>query len=244
MRLGLTTALAALAGLGLVQAAAAADIPMRAAPAYKAAPMAPAFSWTGFYVGAHVGGAWGNSEWTFPGFFDASINTAGFIGGGQAGYNWQINQIVFGIEGDISGSTIRDTVNGCFAVATQSCTTRVDWTALLTARLGYAFGQNLIYIKGGGAWAEFHYENPTPAIPDVFTASKTRDGWTIGAGWEYAFAPAWSAKIEYNYLDFGTNTLTFTGATGAFVENIKDEIHQVKVGVNYRPWSGGGMGWR
>jgi outer membrane immunogenic protein len=137
-----------------------------------------------------------------------------------------------------------DTVNGCFSSAPQTCTTRVDWTAMLTARLGYAFERHLIYVKGGAAWAEFNYENNDPTTPDVFTANKTRDGWTIGGGWEWAFMPAWSAKIEYNFLDFGTSAITFNGATGPFLENIKDEIHQVKFGLNYRPMVGGPMPWR
>jgi outer membrane immunogenic protein len=235
--------LSGVAALALISAASAADLPRRG-PVYKApeAAFAPAFSWTGFYVGGHIGAGWNRSVWTAPGFYDADIDSTGFIGGGQVGWNYQFaNRIVIGIEGDFTGTTMDETVSGCFADPTQTCTTQVDWTAMLTGRLGYAFDRSLVYFKGGAAWAKFNYSNPTPTIPDTFTASETRSGWTIGGGWEYAFAPNWSAKLEYNYLDFGNDQITFVGATGPFLENVDNEIHQVKLGVNYRF---GGGSWR
>ena len=145
---------------------------------------------------------------------------------------------MIGIEGDFTGTTMDETVAGCFDDPAQTCTTKVHWTALLTGPLGYAFDRSLIYVKGGAAWAKFKYSNPTPFIPDTFTASETRSGWTIGGGWEFAFMPNWSAKLEYNYLDFSNDQVTFTGATGPFVENIDNKIDQVNLGVNYRFGSG------
>jgi outer membrane immunogenic protein len=221
--------LAAVASFGMAQAASAADLPAR--PVYKAPVMAPAFSWTGFYLGPHIGGAWSTSDWSFPGFgTEASIDSSGFIYGGQVGWNYQFsNRIVIGIEGDFTGTTLDDSVTGCFATAGATCTSKVDWTALLTGRLGYAFDRSLLYVKGGGAWAKFKYETTDPVL-GFDSASETRSGWTIGGGWEYAFLPNWSAKVEYNFLDFGDDNVNFA----TFNENIKNEIHQVKVGLNYR----------
>src|SRR4029079_15484793 len=126
------------------------------------------------------------SVWTEPGFFDAGIDSTGFLGGRQVGWNLHFaNRIVVGIEGDFTGTTMDKTIAGCFDDPEQTCTTKVDWTALVTGRLGYALDRNLIYIKGGAAWAKSKYSNPTPFIPDTFTASETRIGWTIGGGWEY-----------------------------------------------------------
>ncbi len=155
-----------------------------------------------------------NSEWTtfgVPGT-DASIGAAGFIGGVQMGWNYQFaGGWVIGIEGDFTGSTMSKSVNGCFFDPTQTC------------------------VKGGAAWGHFNYENPDPANSgETFSANQTRTGWTIGGGWEYAFTPNWSAKIEYNFLDFGNDTVTLAGPTTSFTENIKNDIHQVKLGVNYR----------
>ena len=209
-------------------------------PPPPAPPPPLAYNWTGFYLGAHMGSAWTNSEWTTLGVSgtDASIDAAGFIGGVQAGFNYQFaGGWVIGLEGDYTGSTMSKSANGCFADPTQTCTLKNRWTALLTGRLGYAFDRSLFYVKGGAAWGEFNYQNPDPVNSgDIFSANQTRSGWTIGGGWEYAFTPNWSAKIEYNFLDFGNDTVTLSGPlTGtSFTENIKNNISQVKVGVNYR----------
>jgi outer membrane immunogenic protein len=91
-------------------------------------------------------------------------------------------------------------------------------------------------VKGGGAWAKYKYSNSDPLSGGTFNASETRSGWTIGGGVEYAFAGNWSAKVEYDYIDFGTKTVTFPDiptATG-FPEGLKNTINEVKVGVNYR----------
>jgi outer membrane immunogenic protein len=212
----------------------AADIRVPAPPV----PLPLAYTWTGFYLGAHMGSAWTNSEWTTVGVpgTDASINAAGFIGGGQIGLNYQFaSRWVIGIDGDFTGSTMNKSVNGCFTDPTQTCTIKNRWTALLTGRFGYAFDRSLFYVKGGAAWGNFNYENPDPvSAGETFSANKTRTGWTIGGGWEYAFTSNWSAKIEYNFLDFGNDNVTLIGPITSFAENINNDIHQVKLGVNYR----------
>ena len=217
--------------------ASAADVGLKAPPPFAPAPP-PLYTWTGFYLGAHMGSAWSNSEWTTVGVgTDASIDAVGFIGGGQMGWNYQFaGGWVIGMEGDFTGSTMNKSVNGCFIDPAQTCTMKNKWTALLTGRLGYAFGPSLFYVKGGAAWGQFNYENLDPSFGDTFSAGRTRTGWTIGGGWEYAFTPNWSAKIEYNFLDFGSDNVTLIApiTSTSFAENIKNDIHQVKLGVNYR----------
>ena len=212
----------------------AADMRLPASPA----PPPLAYTWTGFYLGAHMGSAWTNSEWTTVGVpgTDASIDAAGFIGGAQIGLDYQFaSRLVIGIEGDFTGSTMSKSVNGCFIDPAQTCTIKNRWTALLTGRLGYAFDSSLFYVKGGAAWGNFNYENPDPvSAGETFSANQTRTGWTIGGGWEYAFTPNWSAKVEYNFVDFGNENVTLVGPITSFAENIKNDIHQVKLGVNYR----------
>lgn len=198
------------------------------------------FNWSGFYFGAHLGGAIAKSDWvdTFPGFVgvnDANTTPSGFLGGGQVGYNYQIDRLVLGIEGDGSWANLSNTVGACFQDTTQSCTTRADWIATVTGRVGYARDRALFYAKGGAAWGHFKYENPCPlcASPN-YVATEIRSGWTVGGGIEYALANNWSVKFEYDYLDFGTGTPTMVGTPGdTFTEDITNRVHMVKAGLNY-----------
>ena len=119
----------------------------------------------------------------------------------------------------------------------------VDWCATATGRIGYAFNNMLLYAKGGGAWMDVRYTASAlaggvviigPAIVD-----NTRSGWTVGGGLEWAFTPNWSAKIEYNYLDFGSKTYNFTAPGAAATAAIDSAYHLVKAGINYRfNWDG------
>ncbi len=194
----------------------------------------PIFSWTGFYVGGHVGGGFAKSDWTdtVP---NANLKPSGILGGGQIGYNYQVNNFVLGVEGEGTWADLNDNVSGCFYDATQSCSTKATGFATLTGRLGFTLDRALFYAKGGAAWGHFKYENPDPngPSPDYF-ASATRSGWTVGAGVEYALANNWSVKLEYDYLDFGAKNLTFTGTVDAFPQTITDRVQMVKFGANYR----------
>jgi outer membrane immunogenic protein len=209
-----TTALAAVMVAGAAQAA---DMPVKApvAPLY-AAP----FNWTGFYIGAHVGAGWSTKEWSEEGLVFLNYNLNGFLGGGQLGYNWQSGWAVFGVEADASWTDIRGSQSGF--------TSKIDALGTITGRFGGAVDHALVYVKGGGAWAHDKHE-----IHDNLdlSASKTIWGWTIGTGVEYAFAPNWSGKVEYNFLDFGKQTFTFDSG---LQEDIRQTVHTVKFGINYR----------
>jgi len=109
---------------------------------------------------------------------------------------------------------------------------RSDWLASVTGRLGYTWGPGLIYAKGGVA---FRDDNGLSAnIPGVTDRKST--GYTVGGGLEYMFAPAWSAKVEYQYYNFDTTSAAFTDGTAL---SYKDDLHTVKVGLNYHfNWGG------
>lgn len=226
-----------------LSAANAADMPV------KYVPPAAMFSWTGFYVGAHIGGTWGTTEaeinsialgglGAFSGFVlpltSQSFN--GFIGGGQIGYNWQSGIVVFGAEAELSATNAQGT-GPCLVVL--SCKTDQNWVATAAARLGLADGRSLYYVKGGGAWSQNTYSADLNILIGLHTEVKeTRSGWLVGAGIEHAFAgTGLSAKLEYNYIDYGSRDLNFPLAIGLPIDigtKIRENQHTMKVGVNYR----------
>jgi outer membrane immunogenic protein len=232
----------ALATLVMTGSAMAADL---ARPVYKASPPVQVFSWTGFYIGVHAGAAWGLKQDTFT---TATLRNddqhfiTGFLGGAQVGANYQIGSWVLGAEAQFSWSDL-DGRNSCDAgapVALVNCHTRADWLGTAAARLGFAFDRTMVFVKGGGAWVHDKYDMSFFAAP--FTnvhVDDTRYGWMFGTGIEHAFFGNWSAKVEYDYLDFGTRTTRFPGL-GALVAgineavDIRQAVHLVKFGVNYR----------
>jgi outer membrane immunogenic protein len=218
--------------LGIGGSALAADLPVKARPAPVMAE--PIASWSGLYIGAHVGGAWGTIESDFvsPPATIASGTLNGFIGGGQIGYNFQNGPIVFGIEADASWTNLSGKTP-CLVVG--SCEREVDWFGTVTGRIGFVADRALIYVKGGGAWAQFDYTTSFGGGP-ALTADDTKWGWTVGAGVEYAFLPNWSAKLEYNFMDFGKDTIDFTVPFGPGTVPVESQqfIHAVKFGLNYK----------
>ena len=223
--------------------AAAADVDTR--PVYKAPTITPSYyNWSGFYVGGHVGGAWADKNWTqtFPGAFTgnaSSFSADGFIGGGQIGYNWQTGALVFGIEADASKSG--QSGSGAQTVPGWTSSTDINWIGTVTGRVGYAWDRVMVYGKGGFAWAdEDHSQSLGGVLVSSTNASHT--GWTLGLGLEYAITNNWSAKIEYNYMDFGSSSPAFCSAAGACTTFNIDKTAQIALfGVNYR--FGGGV-WR
>jgi outer membrane immunogenic protein len=231
--------LAAAMGFGGMQVATAADMPVKARPM---APLPVAYNWTGCYIGGNVGGLWGRKDWhdSLTGIYDVRNEPTGWLGGGQVGCNYQTGAWVFGIQGDYDWTNARDT-DVAFATSTfpvgQNLRSGMRGLASVTGRVGYTWDRFLGYVKGGGAWVRDNYDTFTPAGVPSSTASETRSGWTVGVGGEYAFAPNWSAFVEYDYYGFGTRTVPFNSvATGAFSfnEDIRQSINVVKVGVNWR----------
>ena len=205
------------------QAANAADMPARKAlpPQAVKAPPPPIFNWSGFYVGAHAGYGWGDSN------FDAaapgtSFDANGWLFGALAGVNYQVGQTVFGVETDINWSDF----GGSGACGLATCETEVPWFGTVRGRLGYAADRFMPYITGGLAYGKVEAN-----VPGFGGDSETRLGWTAGVGAEYAFAPNMSWKTEYLYVDLGGFDCT---ACGAPVPNVDFTSHIVRTGVNVR----------
>jgi hypothetical protein len=133
--------------------------------------------------------------------FRRTVN--GFLGGAQVGFNWQLNSwLVLGAEGQFSWADV-DGSTPCLVVV--KCTSQVNWIATAAGRIGYTFDRTMLFAKVGVAWADTDYS--ATFGPFSATASDTRTGLMIGAGVEHAFCQNWSAKIEYNYMDFDTESL-------------------------------------
>ncbi|MCK1418869.1 MULTISPECIES: outer membrane protein [unclassified Bradyrhizobium] len=244
--------------LSLSVPASAADM---AARPYTKAPVAPVvavYNWSGFYVGGHIGWGWGEIDNTsaapgtvaFPtGTPLNRTNSDGFLGGVQGGFNWQYNSLVLGIEGEYTWSDIKGTSTTTSIVAPAVVTTstaHTDDIAMVTGRVGWAANEWLFYGKGGWAWGHGHSNGLVTVAGAPFSNTSTsnnRDGWVVGAGVEWGFAPNWSAKVEYNHIDFGSNIITVNQTVGAatFVDS-STKIDLVKAGVNYRfNWGGPGV---
>ena len=201
IKLGLAAAM--LASVSAVSDAA--DAPR--APAYRAGPPVPLFyNWAGFYGGVHLG----------AGGFDGG--GGGLVGGGQVGYNYQVNQWVLGVEGEFSGTTIKDsvTVTGPFG-GSMSVHAGIDWVSTLAPRVGYAFDRWLVYGKVGGAWIHASAGIDGTGIGSI-SINGTTSGWMAGVGAEYALRDNWTAKVEFDTMDFGGGS----------------NFNVLKAGVNYR----------
>lgn len=188
------------------------------------------FSWTGFYVGANVGYGFGDSSSfadTGEGF---AIHPGGWVGGLQGGYNWQYDRFMTGVEIDLGVLGADDGQSS----ATAFTDTEYGGYGALTGRLGMVEDRWLFYLKGGLAFASIENRAGIVAggvITDLTEKDEMRLGWTVGGGVEYAFQPNWSMKVEYMYMDFGDDTSR--GLTGDIFHH-DNELHAVKVGVNYR----------
>lgn len=213
-------------------------------PAFKALPPPAAlYSWTGFYVGGDVG--WGSSSVDWVHNHDGethagSMRGDGFLGGVQAGFNYQFaGNWVMGAEGQVIWTNIKGSSAFDHGGEPHTVSSDMNWVATLGPRLGYAgFDRTLIYVNGGVAWADIDYGHThTHLVPQpflhAFNGSETRTGWFIGVGLERAFWDRFSAKVEYNFIDLGSKDVTLASPGSSVVFNFAEQIHIVKVGVNY-----------
>ena len=234
-----------------ISPAVAADMPPpvmpQAPPVYVPVVAPPPFSWTSLYVGGN--GGYGRSSWS-DGQGD-SFTGKGGLGGGQVGFNVQINQFVVGLEGDLDwtgvnwsqSSSTSFSVFGLTGGASASITNKEQWFSTFAARFGWAFDRVLVYGKVGGAWAEEDWStSASGTIAGVTVAGSgsttfDRYGWMVGAGLEYAVTNNITIKAEYNFLDFGTanETLSINAGGTLFTATVpsKLNVNIVKVGVNY-----------
>jgi len=235
---------------GSVGTASAADLPRSAAPyPTKAAAIMP-YSWTGFYVGFNGGGGWGTSSWDV---LPSSFSVRGALAGGQVGYNWQVGQFVWGLEGDVdwsgvassgaAGCTVQNSgtctpnssSGGCIVTGlTGACGTSNDFLATIRGRVGFAVDRWMPYVTGGAAFGNIRTTGPV-SPPNAAGAASfvgddiTRVGWTVGGGLGFALpVNNWTAKVEYLYVDLGSASVCSGCGNATFTENV------VRAGINYR----------
>jgi outer membrane immunogenic protein len=245
--------------------ALAADMPV------KAPVVVAAYSWSGPYVGLHAGYGWMRSNTSLDVLSNGTptslaslgleeipdrfrINSSGFVGGGQIGFNHQINRVVLGVEGDLSFSAIGGNAtasgsvsflfNGVPAVlpflSEQSQDLR--WLATLRGRLGYLpTDAVLLYATGGlavGQLVETHHLQ-IGGVNYLGSATSTRVGWTVGGGAEYRLGGNWTAKLEYLYFDLGkTTVIAIDQSTPGNPFQPRAQFdhtgHIARIGINYR----------
>jgi len=224
--------LAGLAAGAWTSCALAADLgpytpppPPRAEPIYEPVREHDAWNWQGLYFGANAGYGWGNDNSARYGGAGGSLNPDGWFGGGQIGYNAQFNWLVLGLEADLQGADISDAtaLNGGFA----NVQTDIDWFSTVRGRIGYAAGSTLVYFTGGWAFADLDQSITTPGVS--MSKDEIASGYTLGGGIEWKFAPNWSLKTEYLYVDLGDQTLS--GPSGTYTTDT--DFHTVRAGVNF-----------
>lgn len=216
------SALAGLLALAFASPASAADMPRKAAPYY----VAP-FNWTGFYLGINGGYGWGTSDWSSA-VTSGSAKPKGAIAGGTLGYNLQTGVWVWGLEADLAYSWVKGSdSSGTGVCAGVGCETRNTYLATGRGRIGYSFNRWLPYVTGGAAYGGIKM-TPNTGLSET----KSRLGWTLGGGVEYAFLGAWSAKLEYLYVDLGKATCS--AGTCGIDTDVKFKESIVRAGLNYR----------
>ena len=235
----------ALAAVGVTTIAGAADLPTRKAPPAPYVPVAPPFSWTGFYVGATAGGIWGSGSSTVSAnylgntlasaYIPTSLGsgTSGWEAGGEVGYNYQMGSAVVGVEDDLewvtnsksvtySGATLPAPIGGNL---TTTASARLNWLGTTRLRLGFTPTPDqhlLLYATGGLAYGGGSASvNATDGAYSWYgSRGSTQIGWTIGAGAEYALTNNWTIKAEYLYYDLSSYTYSTTPAGPAAGSNL------------------------
>ena len=258
--------LAALVGVASAQAADLAPHTYTKAPVF----VDPGYNWTGFYVGGNIGYSWGRSSDTSSLSNGAgtvlftsagSSNLDGVVGGGQIGYNWQVQNWVWGLEADIQGTDEKGSRG--YTCGTSVCTPpvggflalvipgpavpvtlnqKIDWFGTVRGRIGIlATPKVLFYATGGLAYGEVASNGTIGAALSPFSTTDTKAGYTVGAGIEGVIGGNWTAKLEYLYVDLGrvsgsfTTTIPALGGgtlTSSYSSRVTDNV--LRVGVNYK----------
>jgi outer membrane immunogenic protein len=234
---------AAILAIAAASSAGAADLPMKAAP--YVAP-APVFTWTGCYVGGHVGYGWSKPRFTDHNTSSELIDTSGLgrsvagkanggIFGGQIGCDYQFNgNFVIGISGSASGASMTGTTLDPFNDGEfNAITAKTNWLADISGRIGYAFGDSLLYVKGGAAWVNTDYIH-TGFLAEGTSFGGRTAGSLAGVGFEHYIVPNWTIFAEYNHYFFNSKTFTSAGVCSGCLLDVKQDIDVVKVGVNWR----------
>jgi outer membrane immunogenic protein len=209
------------------------------------------YNWGGIYIGINGGYGFGNSTWSDPNnqalATTGSFSTTGFVVGGTVGANYQVNQVVFGVEADmdyagLSGTSTSAFCSGALGAAVSAgltagnCQTKDSWLGTARGRLGFAWDRVLLYGTGGGAFGDVKAGLTTGTSFD----SSTKFGWTGGAGVEFAITENVTAKIEYLYVALGNgscSTVANCGADAGAVaptDAVKFNASLVRAGINFK----------
>jgi outer membrane immunogenic protein len=222
-----SVAVAAIAG-----PAFAGDLPsIKETPVYLAP--GPAFSWSGLYIGLQAGYAWATDYDNQVGVGKTKGAEHAFVGGGHAGYNLQVNSLVFGLEGDFEGTGLSKaydpSVQNVFYPTGAQFNAHLFTQGSVRARAGFAFDRALVYATGGLALAEITTSYSFGGVTD--TTSAVRTGWTVGGGVEYAFTNTISGRVEYRYTNFGPRGQNAPDFGAVFQNSYVEQA--VRLGLTY-----------
>lgn len=217
----------ALTTLALAAPASAADLPIAKAP-----PIAYVYDWSGFYIGVDAGYNWGHTGYRLGVPPIAGTGTGFNVNGGligmHGGYNWQFSQWVLGLEGDILWNGA-DGDDGGFPGGNLVDRLEGRWQGSIRGRVGYAMNTWLLYATGGWSWLNARY---TKTIFGTSSSdSATLNGYTVGAGVEYAFAPNWLGRAEYRYSSYDSKSFYFPGLDRTLN---RTHTNQLTFGISYK----------
>jgi outer membrane immunogenic protein len=231
---------AGFAAAAAMPGAQAADMPVKAQRYYE-----PSASWAGWYIGAHAGAAWHQTSANvldqdseeFP--FGSTFSKTGFIGGGQIGYNWQHGNFVFGLEGDISGLTGKNSLfippNPNRDPSEYGFSSQIRWLSTVRTRFGLAVGDTMVYATGGVAFAGVKTSEVIQGFGS-YSQSKTKVGWAIGGGVEHMLSRNWTIGLEGLFVDLGSTKIQSSGPDASNNKSTKFNNQAVigRVKLNYK----------
>lgn len=236
--------LATACGVAMTGSAFAADLPMKSAPMPTAVPYA---DWTGAYIGLHAGvgsststcGDTGPSTYTGCANYDSSYGAStflakdtNFVGGVQAGYDWQNRNFVYGVAADWSWTNLKGNISG--GSGSLSYESKVNWLASFRGRMGLAIDSTMVYVTGGLALGGVKDTTMVGTTSYSHESSNTMVGWVAGAGVEHRFDPHWSLVGEFLHYDLGSYTDNWITDGSTYNHKFTHVIDVGRVGVNYR----------
>ncbi len=268
-----TVLMSAIAFGAMVATASAADLSPRAAAVAPAPYIAPLFTWTGFYVGVNAGAAW-HGDNNCPGLYDYKNGVLGsrytafnpvcnkdntaFTGGFQAGFNWQMGAVVFGLEGDVNwigndskrgfANYVGPTGIGAAYSYSLDGNSQSNMLGGIRGRLGWSFDRAMLYIAGGAAFRSsadsevINVYNNLGVQVASFAPNSTRNnvGWSLGGGVEWAFTNNVSLKLEYLHSQFNHGDNTYLTSAKDYIgyalvtDSRRDSVDVARIGLNYR----------
>jgi len=218
-----TFLLGGVAFLGLSSAAFAADLII--SQPVPSTVLSSGTDWSGFYAGGHVGYGWG--DWDYSGTYEPGPTPftrrgepEGWLAGVQVGHNWQVDNVVFGLQADLD-------LAGIEVANPSGANDSLDAFGTLSGRVGLALGSMLPYVKLGAGIG-----SATGVWQGGEEAHAGAYGWVAGAGLEVAVTDSVSAFVEYDYIGFKTDTFEFTTASGRV--DVEGSLQTVKAGLNFR----------